>query len=219
MEHHSKTLHFIEKPIGTGSVDEILAAESRLGIQFPSSVREWYAEVDGRLVLAKYSNDDIALCPSEFRLETVDGKRLVVFLIENQGVCWWGFDLDGGEDPPVYVNLDPPPDQLFQYSASFGEFTFVRVFDHEGFWDPDRMSLETYRTLTPDDLETLRMLFVEEPQSLGWPGTVVYRFRTDQGRITIWQSDEQSDWNLSAVSPDSLVELQSSVAGICRAFD
>lgn len=219
MGYHSKTLNFIGKPVDTGNTAEIEIAEKQLGIVFPQSVREWYAGVDGREILAKYGNDDPALPPSEFQLETVENMRLVKFLIENQGVCWWGFDLDGGDDPPVYVNLDPPPDRLFRYSQSFSEFTFIRVFDHEGFWDSERCSLELYRPLTPEDLTTLRERFVEEPQSLGWPGNEVYRFRSERGRITIWQSDEQSDWTLSAHSPDDLGKLRSSVASICRPFN
>lgn len=219
MDFHSKTLELIGKPIGIGSTDEVVAAETALNVSFPKSVREWYVDVDGRKVLAKYGNDDPALAPSDFQLEIVDGKRLVIILIENQGVCWWGFDLDGGEDPPVYVNLDPPPDDLFQYSKSFSEFTFVRVFDHEGFWDEDRCSMEIYQPLSDDDLRTLRGQFKEEPQSLGWPGTVVYRFRNDLGRITICQSDEQADWILSAASSDELKALQSSVAAVCRPFE
>ncbi|MGB5492764.1 MAG: SMI1/KNR4 family protein [Woeseiaceae bacterium] len=219
MEYHSKTLDFIGKPLGIGNADEVAAGERRLGISFPVSVREWYTEVDGREILAKYSNDDPALSPTEFRLETVENRRLVIFLIENQGVCWWGFDLDSGDDPPVYVNLDPPPDKLFQYSQSFSEFTFVRVFDHEGFWDSERCSLDTFRPLSPGDLTSLRERFVEEPQSSGWPGNEVYRFRADQGRITIWQGDGQSDWRLSGHSPDALAKLKSVAAEICRPFD
>lgn len=219
MKFHSKTLELIGKPIDTGNPDEVIAAERALNISFPKSVREWYANVDGRKVLAKYGNGDPALAPTEFQFEVVDGKRLVIVLIENQGVCWWGFDIDGGEDPPVYVNLDPPPDDLFQYSRSFSEFTFVRVFDHEGFWDEDRCSMEIYQSLTDDNLRTLRGQFKEEAQSLGWPGTVVYRFRTNLGRITIWQSDGQSDWILSAASPDELAALRSSVEGVCMPFD
>ncbi len=219
MSYHAKALDLLGKPVHVGDATELNAAERLLGIEFPASVREWYTTVDGRAVLAKYSNNDHALVPAEFRLETVDGKRLVVFLIENQGVCWWGFDLDGGDNPAVYVNLDPPPDDLFVYSTSFSEFTFVRVFDHEGYWAPDRMSLETYRSLEAGDLATLRARFSEESGSSGWPGNQVYRFRSRHGRITIWQSDEQSDWTLSAPSTDELETLQASVRDICRPFE
>ena len=219
MEYHSKTLEFINQSVGIGSTDEFAAAEESLGVSLPESVREWYTKVDGREILAKYSNDDHALPPSEFRLEIVENRRLVLIMNENQGVCWWGFDLDGGDDPPVYVNFDPPPNQLFRYSTSFSEFTFVRAFDHEGYWDSDRCSMETYRRLTKEDIDSLRERLVEEPQSLGWPGNEVYRFRSDLGRITIWQGDSQADWTLSGHSPEALSILRTQLAEICRPFD
>lgn len=219
MDYHSKAHDFIGRPPSEGDPAELDAAEKSLGIVFPSSVREWYEAIDGRGILAQYSNDDHALKPTEFRMEVIEGKRLVVFMIENQGVCWWGFDPDEGDDPPVYVNVDPPPDKLFTYSAAFSEFTFVRVFDHDGFWDPDKSSLEIYRPMEPDDLMRLRDRFVEEPMSFGWPGDENYRFGSTHGRISIWQNDDQSDWSLSAPSPDDLKSLQASVDDICRPFE
>ena len=84
MEYHSKTLRLINQSVGIGSTHEFAAAEESLGVSLPESVREWYTKVDGREILAKYSNDDHALPPSEFRLEIVENRRLVLIMNENQ---------------------------------------------------------------------------------------------------------------------------------------
>ena len=161
MRYHETTAALIEEPFPAGDANRVASAEKKLGVRFPASVREWYSSIDGRYVLSRYSNNDVALEPEDFRLERIEGKELVAVLLENQGVCWWGFELDAGDDPPVYVDLDPPPDQLFVYSPTFSEFTFVRVFDHEGLWDSDRFSLDTFKPLTTQDLEFLKQRYAQ----------------------------------------------------------
>src|SRR5262245_65073844 len=113
MRFHAKTIGLMKKPPSRGNEQSIVLAERRLGIRLPESVREWYSEIDGRNVLSKYSNDDWALDPSEFARVEVCGKELVKFLVENQDVCWWGFELNGSDDLPVQVNLDRPSDICF----------------------------------------------------------------------------------------------------------
>jgi hypothetical protein len=218
MRYHDTSVALIEKPLPAGDANRVASAEERLGVRFPASVREWYSAIDGRDVLSRYSNDDIAFEPEDFRLECIGGKKLIAVLLENQGVCWWGFELDAGDDPPVYVDLNPPPDNLFVYSSSFSEFTFVRIFDHEGFWDSDRFSLDTFPPLTTEDLEFLKQKFAQQPSSKGWPGTDTYRFLSELGRITIWQSKEQADWTLSTKSPAALAQLRGEVAHLWRSF-
>lgn len=218
MRYHMTSVGLIEKPVPAGDPDRVASAEARLGFQFPASVREWYSAIDGRYVLSRYSNDDVTLEPEDFRLERVAGRKLVVVLIENQGVCWWGFELDAGDDPPVYVDLDPPPHKLFVYSPSFSEFTFVRVFDHEGFWDSERFSLDTFGPVTAGDLEFLKRRYSQQPSFKGWPGTDTYRFLSEFGRITIWQSKEQADWTLSAKTPAAPSRLRGEVAHLWRRF-
>ena len=135
MRYHAKTIDLVSEPVPAGNEQSVILAERRLGVRLPESVREWYSEVDGRNLLSKYSNNDWALNPDEFKRVELCGKELVTFLVENQGVCWWGFELNGSDDPPVHVNLDPPPDNLFQYAATFSEFTYVRVFDFDGWYE------------------------------------------------------------------------------------
>jgi hypothetical protein len=217
MRYNAKTIGMLRKPVPEGNEQSIILAERKLGIRLPESVREWYSEVDGRDVLSKYSNDDWALAPSEFARVEVCGRELVKFLVENQGVCWWGFELNGSDDPPVKVNLDPPPDNLFQYAATFSEFTYVRVFDFDGWYDEDRFLLETREPLQQTTLRWLESRFVSEPWSVGWPGTTNYRFSTPLGRIVIWDCEGQADWILTAPSSAALDHLKREVSAVWQA--
>ncbi len=220
MQFHGPTLERIRKSVPPGQLDEISEAEKILGVKFPAAVREWYSDIDGRFVLERYSNGDHALPPTEFTLHEIDDLPIVKFMTENQGVCWWGFLVGDEDDPPVYVNMDAPPDELFEYSPSFTEFAYVWVFDHEEFWDEDRCSMDTCDPITADDLSFLGSRFKTEPRSEGWPGNKVYRYSSPTGRITIWASDQQSDWIMSASSPDDLAALRKQVIhlwkGHCR---
>jgi hypothetical protein len=214
MRYNAKTIDMLRKPVPVGNEQSIILAESRLGIRLPESVREWYSEIDGRNVLSEYSNEDLALAPSEFARVEVCGKELVKFLVENQGVCWWGFELNGSDDPPVQVNLDPPPDNLFQYAAAFSEFTYVRIFDFDRWWYEDRFLLETREPLQQSTIRWLESRFASEPQSVSWPGVTTYRFSTSFGRIIIWHGERQADWILTAPSSDALGHLRQQVSAV-----
>jgi len=214
MRYNAKTIDMLTEPVSVGKEQSIILAERRLGIRLPESVREWYSVVDGRNVLSKYSNGDWALDPSEFARVEVCGKELAKILVENQSVCWWGFELNGSDDPPVHVNLDPPPDNLFQYAATFSEFTYVRVFDFDGWWNEDRFLLEIREPLQQATIRWLESRFVSEPRSVGWPGVITYRFSTSLGRIIIWQGERQADWILTAPSSDALIHLKQEVIAV-----
>ena len=105
---------------------------------------------------------------------------------------------------------------LLAYSQSFSEFTFVRVFDFEGFWDSERCSMDTFEPVNEEDLRVLASEFQQQPRSRGWPGTDTYRYSCELPRITIWQSDGQSDWIMSGRSPSDLAQLKSQVAHLWR---
>lgn len=211
MKYHSRTLQLLRDRVQRGRPEDLLVAEERLGFRFPEAVREWYSEVDGQLILARFSNQDEALHPLRFKRVEVCGKTLLMLLVENQGVCWWGVELDGSEDPAVYVDFDPPPDKLFQYASSFSEFTYLRLFDFDGWYEDGRFILETRKPLRDETVEWLKKTFREEPTSLGWPGTKTYRYSCPLGRITIWQSEDQADWALTGETPESFQELERQV--------
>ena len=212
MKYHSGALGLIRQPVAGGSEQMLSVAEQQLGLSLPTSVREWYTDVDGQTILSKYSNDDTALAPVEFKVIEICGRRLVQFLIENQGVCWWGFELDGSDDPPVFVDFDPPPDKLFLYAKTFSEFTYLRVFDFDGWWDADRFALETRPPLTERARRWLDENQTAQPRSLGWPGAGTLRYSSPLGRIVIWESESQADWILSCPSASSLQQLKEQVS-------
>ena len=210
MRFHTNSFRWISDPIPSGHPETLARAEERLGLRLPLSVCEWYGDVDGRHILSKYSNHDHALVPNDFERVEVDGKSIIIILIENQAVCRWGFELDGTDDPPVHVDFRPHANELLLYSRTFSEFTYVRVFDFEALGDSDRMFSKTRHPLTKDELRALEGSYTIEPRSWGWPSNITYRFSNTLGRITIWQSERQADWNLSAISPEALVQLKQS---------
>ena len=100
-----------------------LFGSSRL-TDLPASVAEWYSCSNALELLARYSNDDHPLPPDEFRRHTFDNHKLVVFMIENQNVCWWAYEDDGSADPAVWVNVDPPPNAWRLCCSKFSTFVY-----------------------------------------------------------------------------------------------
>ena len=80
--------------------DSIVAAEQRLGMALPVSLKEWY-ELAG-LRESVWSCQDHFLIPEKLRVE---GDRLII-CVENQSVVKWGIRVDEmhEDDPPVYVS-------------------------------------------------------------------------------------------------------------------
>ena len=208
MNYHTRTLAAMRRPRAVAQGRSMAAVEQRLGTCLTLSVKQWYERLNGRDLLAKYSNDDRAIDPNDFRIVTVDDRSLVPVLVENQDVCWWGFELDGSDDPPVYLNFDPLPNVLFAYSRTFSEFTYVRVFDFDGWADREHSLVEIKEPVPHGTIEWLVNTFTSEPRSLGWPASITYRFSCHLGRIAIWQSEQQADWVLSAPSAHALRQLK-----------
>src|SRR5438105_2116871 len=96
----------IEPRVSRAAISEIEYAEQRLGIRFPTSVREWYSSSNALAILAQHSNDDPPIPIHEFALVQWHSHLLLPFRVENQGVCVWSILLDGSEDPPVSVDVD-----------------------------------------------------------------------------------------------------------------
>lgn len=79
------------------SGEEIVAAEKRLKLKLPVSLKTYY-ELAGNLELNTQHNRLYA----PFRLEVEAGK--LIFMEENQAVVFWGIDLKhfGDADPEVF---------------------------------------------------------------------------------------------------------------------
>jgi len=123
MQYHANSVRRISDAIPAGYPEGLARAEKRLGVRFAPSVHEWYGEIDGNDLLSTYSNKDRALAPDEFELVRMDGKSLVIIMVENQAVCRWAFEVDGTDDPAVHVQLKPWSGRLFRFARTFSEFT------------------------------------------------------------------------------------------------
>ena len=208
MSYHAKALAAMRRPRAVARGQPLAAAETRAGRGFPASVKEWYEALNGRDLLAKYSRADRVIDPADFNIVTVAEKTLVPVLVENQDLCWWGFELDGSDDPPVYVSFDPLPGLPFAYSRTFSEFTYLRVFDFDGGGARAHSLVEHKAPLRDSTLQWLESTLTSEPKSLGWPASITYRYSCHLGRIAIRQSRRQAEWVLSAASARALEQLK-----------
>jgi hypothetical protein len=92
------------RPIGAAegcSDEELRAAEVRLGVMLPDSLREVYRLVGRRPDLTRAQ--DILLTPAQ--LEVDESGGVLVFRVEDQWLAQWGFPLGmvGEADPPVVL--------------------------------------------------------------------------------------------------------------------
>ncbi|MEU2129793.1 SMI1/KNR4 family protein [Streptomyces sp. NPDC018352] len=83
---------------------DLVAAEERLGVQLPRTLRDGYLLFGRRRDLTR--NHDVLLSPSELHVD--DSKEALVFRHENQGAASWGILLEalGEEDPAVFIRAD-----------------------------------------------------------------------------------------------------------------
>lgn len=214
---HGRTLALIGRHLSAGDPEAVRQGERRLKCLFPPSVREWYADIGGTAILQEYSNDDRSLTPPEFEIGEIDGQRLVIFMTENQGVCWWAFALDGSDDPPVHVGYYGQSDGHFIQTRTFSDFVFSRVFDYAHFGDPDRSWMREGRVPSAGDLTALRRVFSEEITTKEWTRTTAYRFSAPQGHLVIWVGADTATWIVSASSAqerDLLLQLTQSAVGM-----
>jgi hypothetical protein len=173
----------------------------------PSAVASWYALPDGLLLLREYSNCDDPLEPDDFEFCTQDSKNLATFLHENQGVCRWAFDLNGGDDPAVFINYDPTTDPWSLCCDRFSTFIFTRLFDFRHWCHPRLSASGGGPPLSAEVLGELRQRYCERASSRGWPGDVQYRFSDEDRRILICESDDWTGWYFSADTPESLMKM------------
>lgn len=217
MNYHKKTIKLISMPYSVPGETEVARFEEKYKLQLPLSVREWFSEIDGQSILSEYSNCDDALHPKSFRVEYFDDKELLVFMHENQCVCWWAVELGEEHDPTVWVNIDLPSSNWQVCSYKFSEFVYTRVFDF-AHWKDGLLLIETKTPVTNEDISELESNYCVEPRSYGWPSSTAFRFSNGDKRITIWSGSDQADWVLSASSLAELRELREKVEPIMRDF-
>ena len=202
--------------VSAGDSEAVREGALRLKSPFPPSIREWYADIDGTAVLQEYSNDDRSLTPHEFEICEIAGQRLVIFMKENQSVCWWAFALDSSDDPPVYVGYYGKSDEPFLQTRTFSDFVYSRVFDFANIGDPDRYWMREGRVPSADDLKALRHILREEVSTKEWTRTTAFRFSAPQGQLVIWVGSDTATWIVSASSAhnrDLLLQLTQDAVG------
>jgi hypothetical protein len=174
---------------------------------FPESVSEWFSLIDSTDLLRKYSNQDEAVSPTEFKLISYQNTELIVFLYENQGVCWWAFENCHKNDPPVYVNTDPPLNNWRVCCNTFSVFVYTRLFDFLHWHDEDLCTLGIGEPVNDQTLEYLRKSFFEEPTTHSWPGHTQYRFSRNDQKILIQNDLTESNWYCSANSHQLMLDV------------
>jgi len=218
MEYHQRALYLLPEEPGFSAANAAILdkRERYMRRSFPAAVREWYTLEGSVELLRTYSNSDNPVPLEELGRPVDDwyesGPRNLVadsllwFMWENQGVCNWAVRLDGTADPPVVVERDSGPHEVWQPAAdSFSDFVFCQIWD---FQPAGARCGAGERGLAANDLEFLRRTFTAGVTTYGWPGATNYRFHTPWGRILIWHSpDGGTYWNLVANSGDELQEL------------
>ena len=187
-----------ESEISRSAQQVVIDSETRLGVQLPRSVRDWYCRDDAVRILAEHSNQDPPVAVEHLEIVEWQGRRLIPIRYENQGVCTWAVDLDGSEDPPVYVDVDTNGRVWQLLSPTFSQYVYSCVWDYRMvFLKPALVQAQNW-ALSDAGLKELRALFCQEVQTKGWPGNTQYRFCNEHGAILIWASENQADWFVAA---------------------
>jgi hypothetical protein len=227
LTYHQATFALLDMQprVAPEALEQLAQVEERLSQPLPAAVREWYSLQDAVALLARYSNDDH---PLEIpKLGTYDLSRyrysrdrllaegILVFLIENQSVCYWAIWLDGSDDPPVIVSTGGSLEIQWDIHAErFSTFVYTRVWDFATWFAECCLLVAIDQPLDLGDLAMLRSRFWEGPQTYEWPATITHRFSRDNNnqRILIWSDESrQADWALWASSEQGLLDLAQDV--------
>ena len=218
LKYHQKTFELINQQ-PRFSQESFLKLESltrEKGIAIPASIVEWYSLDNAIEILRQNSNDDHFVNIEDFgkpsrKNEDLLTEGLLLFMIENQGICKWAVKLDNSDDPQVLAKDDDS--KTWEHCAEkFSMFIWTLAFDWSRIHQKDSYLLcAGAEPITQNDLFELQRNFQEEPRTYCFPGKVNYRFSQQDKRILIWLNSGQADWNLSASSPQSLFELVQTV--------
>jgi hypothetical protein len=199
----------------------------------PASVREWYSLSESVNWLAHYSNGDWAIDPKDFdehimtirpdwrvcfaddlpRAHSIDNSAARVFLVENQGVCWWAFT-DQQDDPPVYVTYRPPPEDWKLTADRFSIFIYTRIFDRIRFFVDGLFHSEVTDTVPHSAFNYLDARFEKEPTTQHLEGWQERRWSRGEQRVTI----SGQFWMLSADTLASFQRLGHELADFLEEF-
>ncbi len=176
------------------NLDDIVPLERRLGQLLPESFRELVTSDAYPQLLATFSNGDAPLPARElgtsrWRAPDDPPPGVLQFMIENQGVCRWGVELQTA-DPEVLVQVDGKRWRLC--AESFSEWLRCLVLDHQV------IARAVYsgqaEPLRDATLAHLCARFGRRPSTYGWPGNDNHRFTHELGDLLLWNGDDQCDW-------------------------
>ncbi|HEY3496077.1 MAG TPA: SMI1/KNR4 family protein [Polyangiaceae bacterium] len=191
---------------------EVLRLEQRLGVRLPQAFRELLASDAWPGFLQAFSDGDEPIEPARMPLderqtpETVEHRRRLVFMLENQGVCAWAIDLGEDPDPEVQVEVDSGDPPTWQACAEhFSTWLYCQVFDRKLL--ESAMFAAQAEPLAPAVLRELGASMMEGPRTRAWPGRENIRLRCELGEVLLWSGDDQCDWWIAPRSPDTATAL------------
>lgn len=103
------------------SISEIEATENLLGFKLPSGLRDFYLLI---------GNLDIFISSFEQFVGPYIKNEKLIFLEENQGVCYWGINIQGTKDETVYMCTDIESDDSEWYSeeVTLSDFLIILMY-------------------------------------------------------------------------------------------
>jgi hypothetical protein len=211
-----------EPVVTAGAEAAVRQVESRIGTKLPRAFRQLLLFDSGMDFLREHSNDDEPIPCAELgdsldRWETWDGggpsgsadydpleDDLLVFMIENQGVCSWAIGLGEGDDPRVFIEVDARGEPDWKLMAdNFTDWLTCQAEDHR------LLRSASFAAQAPeldgDGLQLLRRSFQEGLATFAWPGRVNYRFSNSRSRLILWNNEGQCDWWI-ALAPGASID-------------
>jgi hypothetical protein len=206
MSFHDSTFRLLGgslcvSPAAQKQLDE---SELRLGITLPTSVREWYERESAIRVLVENSNDDPPIDVSKFELASWQSKTLMPIRRENQGVCTWAVEIDGTEDPAVFVAVDNNGMHWNLVADKFSDYVYSCVWDYQVVLKQIGLVQAQNCRLTKIARNLLLEALTPVLTTHGWPGSTQFRFSNPRFGVLIWDSEGQADWFVGACDAESL---------------
>jgi len=103
------------------SISEIETVENSLGLKLPAVLRDFHLLV---------GNLDMFISSFEQFVEPYIKGEMLVFLEENQGVCYWGVNIHDTESSTVYMCTDMETENLEWYSeeVTLTDFLIILMY-------------------------------------------------------------------------------------------
>lgn len=192
LTYHQDAFQLIDKAItiNLSKEEELKKIESSYSIELPKAFKELYSIKNFENILKYYSNDDQILTLSEIFPDRLE-DNLIVFIVENQGVCKWCISINGKEDPPVLVKGVQENARWLLSSTRLSDFVYVWIWDHQPFREEWYYLSRLYKNDTV--INFTKKNYDELISNLFAPDMLTYRFETfnRQSRIRIVNREDK----------------------------